>query len=150
MSTGLTSIAALSENTLLPTDDPIADHPYISYLRAAMVRADLNPEQLAIRSGISKTTISFILNGKQAPETITNPVHRALAKAVGVPMYRLVEKAGYNLFEGEDLGNVATINQVADLPIPPIHSIADLVSLPEETIEALVRILTRGRNQTRR
>src|SRR5215813_3075562 len=60
MSTGASTTIPVGHSSDL---DATLEHPYVRYLRTAMQREGLSPDNLAARSGISKGTVSLILNG---------------------------------------------------------------------------------------
>jgi transcriptional regulator with XRE-family HTH domain len=146
MTTGTTSSSTPSGfGAPVAGETEVADpkHPYVQYLLAAMARENLIPYHLAQKSGVSRTTISLILNGKSSPEMITNPVHEAFAHALSVPMARLVQLAGYDLYEGVDVPYIETLAQVGTLVFPPMRTLADVAALPDAQLRTLMTLLAR-------
>lgn len=58
-------------------------------VRVARARAGLSQKELAEKSGVCETTISFIENGKQ--ETIRMSTLQKLAEVLGVDVGQLIE-----------------------------------------------------------
>ena len=57
-------------------------------LAAALVRADLNGNELAERSGVSRCTVTAVRTGKSCSKTTADK----LASGLGIPVEELLEK----------------------------------------------------------
>lgn len=85
-----------------------SSHDYVRFVRDRMWLLQLSSADVSRHSGVSEPQLSFVISGKQNPETISLPTHQGLSIALKVSLRKLVELAGYDLdqFEDQDMKDV--------------------------------------------